>query len=1388
MEISTRRRSRLLLLAGLAIVGVAAAFAWFAWRQRQLDAEALEARTAGLAALEARDWPRALDGLGRYLGRAAEQGSATATDYVRYAKARRNVVLPNNRNISEAVACLKKAHDMEPSNEEAQNDLLDLYRAAGYAVEAVALIDTMLVTRPDDLTLLRRKSDILEAQRRFDKALEVAQTIHARFPGDVDGAYRVYRLMLASGVLSSKVDAWVDATVAAHAGDVRFELIAAANASRRGETDKANALLDRVVAALKDSDDVATASAVVGELDAAGRSDDSLTVILGLRTDDAEVRREMVRRLWFAGRTEELIERTAAARGAAADADAEIVALRALALLSAGKSEESAALREVLVRRGDDVSKAWAAMLRHTGSPSAELLDTVLADMTAAVAAVPDSAILRHALGDARAALGEFELAIQAWTEAAARAQSWSLPLQSVARALMRTPGREALAPAIAKEARKRSPRDVDAMRTYVEAAIVASKDVSDTERAALFQGVEKFATSLPEGITAFLPVEIGTLAATDRSAAEKRLREVLESKARPDEATLLRLARIAAASGSTLENSFLDMSEQTYGVTPQLALARAVGRAANADSEASIRAFDELRGRAAAGALPLDWDLARASLLDALRRPDAGASWIQLADSRPATISVQLGALASPAVWTNLDAVERVIDRVKELTHGEGLTWRLARARLLLGSPSATEAELGDAAALLRAALQLAPTSTPAHLLLAKVLERTDDAPGAEEQLRLAADLAPQSPWIALEIARLALSQGHVDVARPHLERALDMKNLEPEQIETAAYLVALQGDRRRGSGLLEPLVARPNARRESVLLLARLYARLGELGRAITLCERLLAAPDAAAIELAADLYQASGRKVDAEAVLRRLDGAGGKPGDAELVRARFCSKWRDPAGAREWYAKAVAAAPERDEMWAAYLSFAVGENDAALIRKIVDDPAGSRRVPVRSFAALEDILPAVLKDGDLRTIVQSAIGDRAGWTASAEAVRAVIESGDDTAGRSAAARRVRTLADSNPRALPVQILAAELVARTGDVRAASSIAMRAVAAFPQEAAPAMQLTGFLIARGAWAEVLNSARTWRERAPVQDIMPSVVAAEALMRLGRPAEAVTELAPRIARALDRASANRACIRLYAVGLLRTNRTDDARRMLTKLAARDPVWQTEPLHAPPEWLGDAPTAKAWVALCRELLPAEDAGSLVAFARAQGGIAACLQAPELRDEARAIAESVAKQPEASAEAHFVAGTLALDAGDLPTAKIAYMAALSRDDKRLDALNNLAIVLADLGEHDKAIEVARKAVAALPGSPELRDTLAYVFRKAGKFDEAKSSLAEAMRIEPANATWKISLGEALWDAGDADGARRVVAELEDLVAAGPELPAATRDRLAKIRCRR
>jgi len=331
-------------------------------------------------------------------------------------------------------------------------------------------------------------------------------------------------------------------------------------------------------------------------------------------------------------------------------------------------------------------------------------------------------------------------------------------------------------------------------------------------------------------------------------------------------------------------------------------------------------------------------------------------------------------------------------------------------------------------------------------------------------------------------------------------------------------------------------------------------------------------------------------------------------------------------------------------------------------------------------------------------------------------------------------------------------------------------------------------MQLTGFLIVRGAWSEVQNSARTWRERSAVQDITPSAVMAEALIRLGRPAEAVAELAPRIARALDGASANRACIRLYAVGLLRTARTDDARRMLAKLGEGDPSWRTEPLRAPPEWLGDVPTAKAWLSLCRELLPKDDDEALLAFARAQGGIGSALRATDLRDEARTIAESVAKRPGASAEAHFVAGTLALDAGDAAAAKAAYAAALSRDPSRIDALNNLAIALADLGEHEKAREAAEKTVEAAPGSAEVRDTLAYVHRKAGRFDDAKASLAEAMRLEPLNASWRVSLAEALWEADDASGARRVVAELEDVVAAGPSLPDPVRERLDRLRSRR
>src|SRR5262245_48977492 len=105
MEISTRRRKRLLVLAVIALAAAAGGLAWYSWRQRQRDREALEARDAGLAALEARDWRRALKGLGTSLERAAGNGTVTATDYVRFARARRNVVQPNNRNLEVAKAC-----------------------------------------------------------------------------------------------------------------------------------------------------------------------------------------------------------------------------------------------------------------------------------------------------------------------------------------------------------------------------------------------------------------------------------------------------------------------------------------------------------------------------------------------------------------------------------------------------------------------------------------------------------------------------------------------------------------------------------------------------------------------------------------------------------------------------------------------------------------------------------------------------------------------------------------------------------------------------------------------------------------------------------------------------------------------------------------------------------------------------------------------------------------------------------------------------------------------------------------------------------------------------------------------------------------------------------
>ena len=126
------------------------------------------------------------------------------------------------------------------------------------------------------------------------------------------------------------------------------------------------------------------------------------------------------------------------------------------------------------------------------------------------------------------------------------------------------------------------------------------------------------------------------------------------------------------------------------------------------------------------------------------------------------------------------------------------------------------------------------------------------------------------------------------------------------------------------------------------------------------------------------------------------------------------------------------------------------------------------------------------------------------------------------------------------------------------------------------------------------------------------------------------------------------------------------------------------------------------------------------------------------------------------------------------GDLQAAKLRYEALVKSGNEVPGVLNNLAIISDRLGNGEKAVEYAQRAVKIAPGNPWILDTLGWLLVRRGDFDAGLKSLREARVRDPRNPEIRFHLASAL-----AIGGRNVEArqELTLLLSDSPSFPGAS-----------
>jgi tetratricopeptide (TPR) repeat protein len=141
-----------------------------------------------------------------------------------------------------------------------------------------------------------------------------------------------------------------------------------------------------------------------------------------------------------------------------------------------------------------------------------------------------------------------------------------------------------------------------------------------------------------------------------------------------------------------------------------------------------------------------------------------------------------------------------------------------------------------------------------------------------------------------------------------------------------------------------------------------------------------------------------------------------------------------------------------------------------------------------------------------------------------------------------------------------------------------------------------------------------------------------------------------------------------------------------------------------------------------------------------------------------DAALASFEQAGKANPKSEGAFLNQGMLLEQMGKTKEASDAYNKVLGINPENTLALNNLAYLNAESGANlDQAMTFAQRAKKQVPDSPDVSDTLGYVYYQKNLNAEALQIFQQNVRQFPQNATFHLHLAMALLKQGNKDGAR-------------------------------
>ena len=463
-----KKRRRLLLL--LIIVGTAM-LGGGAYVGRKLYLRHVDAtlREEGLAAARAGRAAEAVEKLEKCYRRYQRDPEFL----VEYIKVRDAVPLPQNQHVLAKAHALRSLLDVQPDRIEELRQLLRCYlMIPGHSMHASNTADKILDRSPNDLEALELKYAILP-QNKPQERLAMAERWSAAAPRRLVVHRTVLELMKQVGQSADAILARAKqypTKEKPEPTDPRAMLLLADGHLLVGQQDAAKTVLAQ--AARQAIPDENFVGELLGAMERAGMVNESLALLRQApqATEAPALQRRLAVRLWTAELYKELVQRLGDFDAAkAAKIDGELLAMWADALRRLGdKAGAEQIVNHMRQRKDDPVAMAWVAVQDQAANPAEADPRQTLA-LCEAAQKESLSPYIESFIGDTYQLMGEVELAMGHWNQAAWADRTWGTPLLRIAEVLI---GQGVLPEAeqLMREAVSRAPegRQARAMRVLV--------------------------------------------------------------------------------------------------------------------------------------------------------------------------------------------------------------------------------------------------------------------------------------------------------------------------------------------------------------------------------------------------------------------------------------------------------------------------------------------------------------------------------------------------------------------------------------------------------------------------------------------------------------------------------------------------------------------------------------------------------------------------------------------------------------------------------------------------------------------------------------------------------------------------------------------------------